>query len=95
MRPLRFESTAMPLHKFSAGQNNHREVAIMKILIRFYLDPVASTVLLYFCYDSCRFGQNFESQQNRRPVEWGFNNVVGRLRSSSRHHREHCCTMAI
>ena len=60
-RPLRFESMAMWLRKFCAGQNNHREVAIMKILIRFYYDLCASTTILlrycHFCYDSCNFDQ--------------------------------------
>ena len=65
----------MSLRQFSAGQNNRREVAIMKIPIRFYYDLGPSAALLQrscrFCYDLCRFDQNFESSRNRRPVEWG------------------------
>ena len=58
--------TVYPLQtKFAGGINNRREIAIMKIPIRFYYDLGASTTLLLrscrFCYNSCRFDQNFES----------------------------------
>ena len=63
--PLRFESTAMSLRKFLAGQNNRYQVAIMKNPIRFYYDLGAFTTLLLrscrFCYDSGRFDQKYES----------------------------------
>ena len=52
-----------------------------EILIRLYYDMGASTALLMrscrFCYDSCHFDQNFESERNRRPVEWGRGNQCG------------------
>ena len=38
----------MSLRKFSAGQNNRREVAIMKNLMRFYYNLGASTAPLPF-----------------------------------------------
>ena len=43
--PLRFKSTAMSLRKFLAGQNGHREVAIIKILVRFYCALVVSATI--------------------------------------------------
>ena len=44
--PLHFKSTAMSLRKFWAGPNNRREVAIMKIPMRFYYNLGASTTIL-------------------------------------------------
>ena len=56
--------------------NNRREVAILKIQIRFYYDLGPSTALLLcswrFYNDSCHFDQNYESLRSQSPVEWGF-----------------------
>ena len=44
---------------FLAGQNNRREVAIMKILMRFYYNLGASTALLLFLLRFLSFWPKF------------------------------------
>ena len=58
---LRFESTAMLLRKFWSGQNSRLEVAIMKILIRFYYDLGASTTILPFVLRFASFLPKFRN----------------------------------
>ena len=59
MLPLHFESTAMSLHTFWAGQNKCREVTTMKILICIYYDLGASTLLLLFLLQFVSLWPNF------------------------------------